>query len=318
MLNIILITLICLIPIVFWAYIFSSFDNNSFNKKRFIVGLLAWIFSVVPIYFINDISLFFKKIDFFSLSSKINNIFSWINFSFSLILFLIIIWLFALIIWFILTKRFEIIKIFFKNFKIFIFFSFFVGLFFYFLNYFSANLNFLNTEINSQIFFKQTIFNTIKLIIIYYILIAFIEEFSKHFNFLWVSVFDIKKVEDWVLYAIFVALWFSFIENILYLYAIYKNNWFWNSFIQTYFFRSVFSLMLHIFASSVIAYFFSKAYLNFTNNKISYFKTISIWIFLAIFIHFIFNFSLELWFNFIMILFFVIWYLYISSIFYKK
>jgi hypothetical protein len=35
-------------------------------------------------------------------------------------------------------------------------------------------------------------------------------------------------------------------------------------------------------------------------------------------LHFVFDFSLELGFNFVLILFFVIWYLYISSIFYKE
>ena len=209
-----------------------------------------------------------------------------------------------------------------RNFFLFIFFIWIISLVFYLLNLLSISFPFLNDSIGDlwSIYFWETLFNTLKLIIFYYILVAFIEESSKHFNFVWISILDIKKVEDWVLYAIFVALWFSFIENILYFYNLYSFNWISFELTKTYFFRSIFSIMVHVFCSWVIAYFFTKSYLLYKENHklFPYLKVFLTWLSIWIFLHFIFDFAITLGFNFIIIMYFVIWYLYISSIFYKQ
>lgn len=324
MLNIIFIILISFIPIVFWAYIFSNLKEDSFSKKRFIVWVFSWVISVVPILYMDKIVGFVKlnNLDFFSKASNIWNFFSSFNFGFSLSLFLLLIVIISFILQRLIRKNIWFFKIYLRNFLLFVFFIAIISVIFYFINLLSWWFSFLNQtlEYSGNIYFWDTIFNTIKLIIFYYVLIAFIEEASKHFNFVWISILDIKKVEDWVLYAIFVALWFSFIENILYFYNLYIVDWISFELTKLYFFRSIFSIMVHVFCSSIIAYFFTKAYLWYKkdNKLFPYLKVFLIWISLWIALHFIFDFAITLGFSFVIIMYFVVWYLYISSIFYKE
>lgn len=324
MLNILLIILISFIPIVFWAYIFSSLKEEKLPKKRFIIWIFSWIISVVPILYMATIIKFIKinSLDFFDKASNIWNLFSSLNFGFSLSLFLLFIVGLSFFVQIFIRKNKWLFKAYLRNFILCVFFILILSLIFYFINLLSWWFSFLNNTLDSSwnIYFWNTVFNTIKLIIFYYVLVAFIEESSKHFNFVWISILDIKKVEDWVLYAIFVALWFSFIENILYFYNLYEIGGISFELTKTYFFRSIFSIMVHVFCSSVIAYFFTKAYLEYKkDNKIfPYLKVFLIWLSIWILLHFIFDFALTLGFNFIIIMYFVVWYLYISSIFYRE
>ena len=324
MLNIILIIFISFIPIIFWAYIFSNINEEKLNKKRFIIGVFSWILSVIPILYMDKIIDFikFKSLDFFEWASNINGIFTSLNFGLSLSLFLWIIVLLSFLVGMVLRKNFWLLSAYFKNFILFLFFVWIISTIFYFLNLLSWKIWFLDSSLisNDNIYFGETIFNTLKLIIFYYILIAFIEETSKHFNFMGSSILDIKTISDWVMYAIFVALWFSFIENILYFYNLYIELWIWYELTKTYFFRSIFSIMVHVFCSSVIAYFFTKAYLLYKeeNKLFPYLKTFLIGLTIWILLHFIFDFALTIWFSFIIIIYFVVWYLYVSSIFYRE
>jgi hypothetical protein len=150
--------------------------------------------------------------------------------------------------------------------------------------------------------------------------VAFIEETSKHFNFLQSSVLYVDSVKTWVLYAIFVALWFSLIENVLYLYNSYSQFWVWSDFIKTYFTRSVFSVMVHVFCSSFVAYYFSKALIFYRTNwlNLPYFKVFLTWLIFWILLHLIFDVTLSMWFLAIIFIYFVFWYFYVSSIFYRE
>jgi len=324
MLNIILIILISFIPIVFWGYIFSGMEEKNLNKKRFLMWIVAWALSVLPILYMDNIIKYIKilTIDFFEKATEISNFITSLEFSVSLWIFTFILVFVSFLVNLLFIKKSEIIREFFKNFLIFLFFIFIIWSLFYTLNFLWNNFWILNSNIENQnnIYFWNTIFNTFKLIIFYYILVAFIEETSKHFNFLGISILNIKKVTDWVLYAIFVALWFSFVENILYFYNLYLTEWMSTELTKTYFFRSIFSIMVHVFTSSVVAYFFTKAYLIYKKNKrlFPYLKIFFIWLSIAILLHFIFDFALTLWFGFIIIIYFIVWYLYVSSIFYKE
>jgi len=322
MLNIILITLISFIPIVFWAYVFSSMKEKTLNKKRFVVWIFAWAVSVLPILYMDKIIEYIKikSLDFFLLAKNIREFWDSFSFSISLGIFLFVLVFLSFLFAVFFKEKLLIFKSYLRNFLLVLFLVFSIWVIFYFLNILWNNFGALNNSIDSEnIYFWNTIFNTIKLVIFYYILIAFIEESSKHFNFLGLSILKIKVIEDWVLYAIFVALWFSFIENILYFYNLYLLDWISFELVKTYFFRSVFSIIVHVFSSSVIAYFFTKSYLEYKKNgkTFPYLKTFFIWISIWIFLHFLFDFTLTLGFSFIIIIYFVVWYLYVSSIFYK-
>jgi len=323
MLNIILIILISFIPVVFWAYIFSSLNEEKVSKKKFIIWIFSGIISVAPILYMDKIIDIIKinNLDFFSKASNIWNFLSSINFWFSLSLFLLLVIFISFILQKIIRKNKWLFMAYLKNFILFVFFIIIISLVFYFINLFSEGFSYLNNSLDhwKNIYFWNTVFNTIKLIIFYYVLVAFIEEASKHFNFVWVSILDIKKVEDWVLYSIFVALGFSFIENILYLHNLFVNSWISFELTKLYFFRSIFSIMVHVFCSSVISYFFTKSYLRYKkdNKLFPYLKVFLIWLSIWILLHFIFDFAITVGFSFIIIMYFVVWYLYVSSIFYR-
>jgi hypothetical protein len=174
-------------------------------------------------------------------------------------------------------------------------------------------------SISNPISFWNIVFDTFKLIVFYYLVVAFVEEAAKHFNFLQSSVLYIKSVKDWVLYAIFIALWFSFIENLLYLWNYYVAYWTSFELVKLYFFRSVFSIIVHILSSSVVAYYFSKALILYRSRDLSfsYLKIFYFGLLISVLLHLTFDVFLTLDLIFVIFLYFIGGYLYVSSIFYN-
>lgn len=315
----IILALISFFPIVIWAYTFSYIDDNPLNKKRFLVGVLWWALSVVPILYMDKILEFlnFKYLNIFYFVSQIKWLFTSFEFWFSMSLFLFVIVLFSFLLWWFVLKFKEIIKIYLKNLLVFLIFIVFLSFVIFLLNIIFTKFDF---AISESITFGNIIFNSFKLIIFYYIIVAFIEESSKHFNFLQSSVLYIKSVKEGVLYAIFVALGFSLIENMLYLYNYYSTYWVNWELLNIYFFRSIFSVIVHILSSSVVAYYFSKALLLYRQKdlSLSYLKIFSFWLLISILLHLFFDVALTLWFSIVMFLYFIWGYLYVSSIFYGE
>ncbi|MDD3646132.1 MAG: PrsW family glutamic-type intramembrane protease [Candidatus Gracilibacteria bacterium] len=322
LLNISLIALISLIPIVIWAYIFSYIDDSSLNKKRFLVGVIGGGLSVLPILYMDKIvSLInFEYLNTFAFAYRVRDFFSSLEFAFSLELFLLILVLFSFVLGVFVHKFNNIMKVYLKNLIVFLVLVFLVSSFTYLLSFFGNSFEFLNMSINSSIAFGSIVFDSLRLIIFYYLIVAFIEESSKHFNFLQSSVLHIDSIKTGVLYAIFVALGFSLIENILYFYNIYSQLGLGRELVSTYFFRSIFSVMVHVFCSSVVAYYFSKALLLYREKDLSfpYLKIFLYGLFLAIAFHLVFDVALTLGFSFIIILYLVGGYLYVGSVFYRE
>lgn len=315
--TILLIALISLFPIVLWAYAFSYIDNNPINKKRFIVGVFWGVLSVFPILYMDKVILLFKieYLNVFYFVHKLKDIFSTLEFWISLSVFLLFLVLASFLLGWFIHKFTHILKVYLKNILVFLALIIFLSLFVYLFN--KLPFDFMVSE---NIAFGNIVFNSFKLIIFYYLLVAFIEETSKHFNFLQSSILYIDSIKTWVLYSIFVALWFSLIENVLYLYNIYLVSGIWSELLTTYFFRSAFSVMVHILTSSVVAYYFSKALLLYREKDLSfpYLKIFLTWLFISILLHLIFDVALTLWFSFVILLYFIGWYLYVSSIFYRE
>lgn len=315
----VVLAMISFFPIVVWAYIFSYIDDNPINKKRFFVWILWWALSVIPILYFDRILeiVDLKYLNIFYYISQIKSVFSTFEFGLSLSLFLIFLVVFSFIFWWFINKFREIFRIYLKNILVFLVFIIILSIIVFVSNFL---FKFINLPISNSISFWNIVFDSFKLIVFYYLLVAFIEESSKHFNFLQSSVLQIKTVKDGVLYAIFVALWFSLIENILYLYNYYITFWVTSELIQIYFMRSLFSVIVHVLSSSVIAYYFSRALLLYREKDLSlaYLKIFSYWLFVSILLHLFFDVSLTLWFTSIMFLYFIWGYLYVSSIFYRE
>jgi RsiW-degrading membrane proteinase PrsW (M82 family) len=315
----IILALISFFPIVIWAYIFSYIDDNPLNKKRFFVGIIWWALAVVPILYMDKILeiINFKYLNIFHFVSQVKWIFSSLEFGVSMTLFLFIIILFSFLLWWFAHKFKKIMKIYMKNVLVFLVFIAFLSLIVFLLSLVFSRVDF---AISEPISFWTIIFNSFWLIIFYYLVVAFIEESSKHFNFLQSSVLSINSIKDWVLYAIFVALWFSLIENMLYLYNYYISYGLTSELVQIYFWRSLFSVIVHVLSSSVVAYYFSKALLLYREKdlSLSYLKIFSYWLLVSILLHLFFDVALTLGFTFIMFIYFIWSYLYVSSIFYKE
>ncbi len=306
------------IPILIWGYIFSYLDNSVLNGRRFLAWIIAWAFSVVPVLYLENI------LDYFSLSNF--NIFALIsshssNYFFlglSIIIITLIISVFLFITWIMFIKDFEdVIKIYLKNIFVIVLFS----LPFILVYFISDYLPFLRKNITNSIHVSNFVFNTLGLILFYYIIIWFIEEASKHFSFLPSSLAEINSIKKWVLLAIFIALWFWFIENILYLYSVYNQKWlFSGNFLVTWIFRWIFSLFVHVLCSAVVWFYFTRAFLNFKKWFLNYFyvQTFLYWILFSIVLHAIFDISLTLNFTVIIFIYAISWYMYVTRIFAKN
>lgn len=313
---IILITIIAFIPISLWGYFFGYIDNNNFNKKRFFLGILAWWISVFPVLYLWDI------IDSFSLD--VLNIFQSV-YDFSLLevflSFLSLFLIFSIIPFFFFysppysIKKFEI---FIKRFLLFFLYFIIISLWFYLVNFLFNKFNLFSWDIDFTVSFWNIVFNSLKLIVFYYFIIWIIEEVSKFLFFSYDKNFLISKPKDWVIYAIFIALWFAFVENILYFQSLYENYWFWKELISTYFLRNIFSVFLHILCSWIFAYYFSIIYLKFREDyNLEFIKTLFIWFFLSFFFHAIFDIMLSFNMMFFVFLYIIWWYFYLTYIFYK-
>lgn len=312
---VILLSFVSFIPIVFWWYMFSYFDNNSFNRTRFFLWILAWWISVIPILYLWEI---IEKTNFFYLNifyyvSSINSIYDIVFIFFSFFFLLFFVSIIPFLIFINITNYKWKIKLFFKNIIIYFPFLCFIWFLIFFLNLIFTKLPYIDFNFSWNVTFWSIEFNTFKLVIFYYIIVSIIEELSKFFSFDYSknNVFSKKKS---VIYAIFIALWFSFLENILYLKTLYEQFWLSGELLKTYFYRNIFSVVLHIFATSVFVYFSASAYLRFDKFNFKFLGVLFIWFISSILLHSFFNISLTFWLTFF-IIFYLIWaYFYLTYI----
>ena len=94
---------------------------------------------------------------------------------------------------------------------------------------------------------------------LYYLVLAYSEEFLK----IWATENEVTKTEfyssDLLFFSIFIALWFSIIENLFYLWSeIFSSNpeWIWG----LVFWRWIFTSLLHFIATGLIALLLYKLY----------------------------------------------------------
>ena len=106
--------------------------------------------------------------------------------------------------------------------------------------------------------------------ILYYLVLAYSEEFLK----IWATENEVSKTEfyssDLLFFSIFIALWFSIIENIFYLWSeIFSSSqdWVWG----LVFGRWIFTSLLHFIATGMIALILYRLY------QQQYLKNLSIW-----------------------------------------
>ena len=158
----------------------------------------------------------------------------------------------------------------------------------------------------------------INTMIIYYLVSCYAEEILKFST--WENVLQTYEKKEsvggknfWnlIFFAILSGLWFSAVENILYL--IVLAAW-WDSSIFTLFSRSIFTTLLHIVATGLTAFFLIKK----DKNKLKYWLRCLIWILAWFGLHSLYNLNLNYWYTIITILiliicYFILTYLLINS-----
>jgi len=231
------------IPIILWSYIFSFVDNSLLNKKRFLYGVLAWGISVIPILYMDNLLSYLqlKDLSVFKNIYILLDIHSYIYLLFSFIVIIFFMYIYSIFTTFLYRKN--TLKIFIQNFYSYGILIFFLLGFFFLLQVFFQLFPSVNIFISKSIYFEWYIYNSLKLVIFYYIIIAFIEESSKYFHFLWIHTLNLNSIRVGILGTIFIALWFSFIENIIYIFSIYSGTGVSSELIKVWFFRSIFSTM---------------------------------------------------------------------------
>lgn len=319
--SLVIIIVFCCLPVVFWGYIFSYIDEKLANRRRFLFWIIAWIVSTFPVLYFwnNSEQRILKNFDFPNIISSFdlwNGTISW------LILVCFVIILLMSMSGYVLSlfqrKAFETMILYIKNIFFFmlgaVFISWFLSIIWFFFSIFPNT----NIPVSDGVQYWRYLYESLKVIIFYYLIIGFIEESSKHFHFLSWVLPSVKNTKEIVLLSVFVALWFSFTENIIYMWKIYAQIWFGGDIVRTYIFRSCFSLMLHVICSAILSHIFSIVW-----YRRQIFSAFSLFLFLSgilwsITLHSIFNISLTLSLGFVPFLYFLGWYLYVSSIFYKN
>lgn len=317
---IIILFFITLIPVVLWGYLFSYFDDESLNRKRFAVWILAWGISVIPVLYLEDFitSTNFLYLNIFSFVSQINSFFDLLKvfLSFFSILFLV-----SFIPFFIFSSVSNIgdkIKNFLRNYLVFMLYLTIFWLIFYFLDLIFDKFSIFQKSYDFWLSFWDVVFNSFKLVVFYYLVIAILEELSKFFCFNYSKLFSVNNIKQSVLYAIFVALWFAFFENMLYFKKLYELHWIWKDLVVVYFLRNIFSVVLHVLCSSVLAYYFSLVYLKFKERlNLEFIKMLFVWFFLAIVLHWLFDIFLTFNLTFFVFIYVIGAYFYLTYIFYK-
>lgn len=310
-----------LIPIILWGYFFAYIDNYSLNKKRFFLWMISGGISVFPVLYLGDIS---KQlgISFLNIFNSLPFLASFWDVVWVFLSFVSIFLLFSFlpfVLFYLTPYHTEKIKIYFRRFGIFSIYFWILSIWFFVLSKILWSFSFFSDATSLNISFGDIVFDSLKLVIFYYFIIGILEELSKFLFFSYEKNFSLKSVKDGVLSAIFIALGFAFIENILYFSSLYEKFWFWGELLSSYFLRSLFSVFLHLLCSSIFAAFFAKVYLMWKEKmNLSFLRTLFVWFVLSFWLHAFFDIFISFNLIFFIFLYLIGGYFYFTYLFYTQ
>jgi len=153
--------------------------------------------------------------------------------------------------------------------------------------------------------------------VLYYLFVALWEEFMKYL--LWINFYEKFKISenDILIFTIISALWFAFVENIVYTIWWTKSDWllialvWWITILVT---RWLIWFLVHtVFTGNI--WLFTVKWLNW--NILNMTKFITIWSIIWIWLHYFYNVMLYKEIKIVLLAFLIIWYFWISYLFYK-
>lgn len=278
-----------LLPLLFWMYVFSNFKHLGVSRKQFLFGIWAWALATLPLLY-DNMFIIWERIEeiFFSLSFMSESLFGMSVFWHMWIFFLIIT-LFSFWIWNIFCNKIEIQKYIIS----FLGLLFILGVFsilMYVISLFWAN-NTSSIAIESGSF----VFAGVIWITGYYIVISLLEEWMKYIsNLSTLSKKNILSFSSMLANGAVIALGFAFFENILYSYSYIVLNGVESELLQIIFFRSLFTVALHVLCAMLISGgFYMLLTLRWKYNK-AYFLFF-LFTFISIISHAFFDIALTFW-----------------------
>jgi RsiW-degrading membrane proteinase PrsW (M82 family) len=290
------------IPILLWGYVFAYFDGTEFELSQFTMGIIAWGFGVLPIAYSTEIAHFFHT------SSFIGTLWSLPIGLDALPLYSL--WFFVpvsiLMLFLSILHPHKAISLI-RPIAPVIFGA--AGLILGLALMISQVPNIGGGNLSLQ----GTVITSLSGIIIAYIFIASIEEALKHVSSYISIVPRVTTAKQILLVAIYSALGFVFIENILYLSGIVSTAGADSSvYYSTLFSRSIISLLLHVFASLILALGFVR-YLSEMTLKAG--VALGVSFMMATVVHALFNIALTYGKVWIVALYGIVLYFFMTKIF---
>lgn len=319
-LSLIWLIIISSIPMLLWGYLFAYMDNKSLSKTRFVSGIWGGLLALGPIWYLSS-QLPSERSWYESLIWILNTTSILSSGIYILCFLLVLVLLLAAVSYlagFVLYRAAAYKQWYIKSTCILCICAILIsGLW-----YISSLVFMLFPDWNLALSWQSMspVVLTLQWLFLYYLFVGIMEEAAKHFHMIpavWNNELLRKNI---VLYAIFVALGFSWIENMIYAYSYMLQNGIGPWFLTNFLYRSIFSVMVHVFASSVIAYYFSTAIASYRRNKniFSYVKIFLFWLIWGILLHSWFDISLTLWWWIFIVIYFIAGYLYITHILYGE
>ncbi len=242
--------LILLLPIAFWMYIFVSFFENKVSRFHFLIGICIWAVMSLPL-ILNQGSV---------MSLFLGNIFeplvSWLSLThfLELCLYILIFYIFLWVFEILCSSYFQNYQ---KSFLLRQWRSLIALISVIFISvsaiYLFQNM-FWNSNSNVSVSFWMYIYSWLWSIIWYYIIVSLLEEGSKYIgalSYAWKENF--QNFTSYILVCACIALGFSFFENIIYARGYYIHSGISLELLQLIFFRSIFSVILHLLSSMIFA-----------------------------------------------------------------
>ncbi len=297
------------IPIVIWSYIFSFIDGSSINKRKLFFGIVAWGFSVLPILYMDPFLTWigYSEWSVFSRIFHLSSLWSFLGFFATLVVLVLWLGIVPSILRTLSYRRDSRVLWVVGALWVFV-------VVFFLLQMFFALFPRLDVFISESIYFSGYIFNSLKLILFYYLMVGFIEEIAKNLYVPSDTSNDPKDSKQSVMTAIFVALWFSFIENILYVIVFFHTFGLSSELVVLAVGRSIFSTMLHVLCSVVAV----SGYCYMTNNLQKSTLFLSTFpLLIAIVLHGFYDVSLSIGLSFMVFVYLIWGYLYIGSLLYE-
>lgn len=302
-------TLICTLillfsPIFFWQYILYSFPSLGVGRRQFLLGIFIGALTTLPLFY-SDIWILWRMLDniFFSLLYILEG-FLWFWLVWSLGLFFSLFFGLSCVYSYYRNKKvpFYILRLFGGFLWLVLFFSCLIYVTVFILWTWSG------WEIVESWDF---VFQGFAMIFWYYIIVSLLEEGLKYF---WNMNLTQNKNHFYIIiwYACVIGLGFAFFENILYSYNYYQNQASFDGIFQLVFFRSVFTVSVHILCAIVLA----GALYIYINTPMPLIKTyitlIGLW-WISIFSHAFFNIALT--YGYMWYMFFYLFALYIAVVY---